>query len=496
MKKIIVFLVDSLMPDVLESCLAKGMTPALQFLIKNGQWIRDCVTVFPTMTASVDCSLITGVYPDQHNVPGLVWYDPVERKVVNYLNNWGAVFKIGVDQCAQNVLYDLNEKHLSKKVKTIHEELEGQGYTSGSINVVAHRGMYRYSLDIPFLMNAAIGYGSEEKVSGPSVFSMGTFVKPAIFREVPWDWSQSAASFYGLNDAYAISLLLEVIRSGKQPDLTICYLPDNDHKLHVRPHLAEQHLAEVDQELTRFLDGFDSWNQALEQNVIIVISDHGQTIVKETTDASIPVDDMLAPLRVHRLSGMVLEEDEVVVCNNERMVYLYPLKQSVRQRVLNAVSGDPRIDVIAWKESDWVHVRKGGSSATLRYKKGGKSRDGYGQSWTLEGDAKILDLTLGADGSVSYGDYPDGLSRLYGALYSQETDVIVITAAPGYQFTSEGSPNHTGGGSHGSLHKQDSLIPLIIAGTSAQMVQPARLVDLKAFIWKVLRAGKPVSVSP
>ncbi|WP_237088806.1 alkaline phosphatase family protein [Paenibacillus larvae] len=75
----IVLLVDSLMPDTLEACIRHKTVPALQFLMDRGRYWPNCVTVFPTMTASVDSSLVTGVYPNIHKVPGLIWYNPEEK---------------------------------------------------------------------------------------------------------------------------------------------------------------------------------------------------------------------------------------------------------------------------------------------------------------------------------------------------------------------------------------------------------------------------------
>lgn len=64
-------LVDSLMPNILEDAIRHKTVPALQFLKDRGRYWPNCVTVFPTMTASVDSSLLTGEYPDVHRVPGL-----------------------------------------------------------------------------------------------------------------------------------------------------------------------------------------------------------------------------------------------------------------------------------------------------------------------------------------------------------------------------------------------------------------------------------------
>jgi hypothetical protein len=62
--------------------------------------------------------------------------------------------------------------------------------------------------------------------------------------------------------------------------------------------------------------------------------------------------------------------------------------------------------------------------------------------------------------------------------------MIVITARPRYELESQYYPTHLGGGSHGSLHKYDSMIPLIVAGSDRPFKEPPRLVDFKEFIIK------------
>ncbi|NRS47794.1 alkaline phosphatase family protein [Brevibacillus sp. HB2.2] len=493
MKKVILFLIDSMMPDVLERCIAANKAPALRFFMEHSQYIPDCVTVFPTMTASIDCSLITGVYPDQHKVPGLVWYDAEQKQMVNYINGVASIRKIGISSCAENVLFDLNERHLSKDVKTIHEVLEENKLVSGSINVIAHRGHKQHKVKMPTLLDTITSFSLREKVSGPTIMSMGTLVSPALFRTVPWGFSQSALEGYGINDTYAIDVMIEVIRSGHQPHFTLVYLPENDHKLHKSPEDAVQHLADVDKQLARLLDSFASWEQMLERNVCILISDHGQTVIGESEDHNIPLDHLLANFSVHALGTDVTSEVEVVICNNERMAYLYPVNGTNPLSIVEAVSVEERIDLIAWKEGAKVKVRRGGTQQEMCFWRNGEYQDAYGSSWSVEGDVTVLDVQYDGE-CLSFDTYPDAFSRLYGALFSQTGDVVVVTAAKSYELLSECAPTHLGGGSHGSLHKQDSLIPLVIAGASELFPLPARLVDVKDFILREL--GIPSASNP
>ena len=45
---------------------------------------------------------------------------------------------------------------------------------------------------------------------------------------------------------------------------------------------------------------------------------------------------------------------------------------------------------------------------------------------------------------------------------------MLLSAAPGYEFVDWGGADHVGGGSHGSLHRSDSLGALLWCGTGPE----------------------------
>lgn len=492
MKKVVFLLVDSLMPDILEDCLRHRTVPALQFLKDRGRYWPDCVTVFPTMTASVDSSLVTGVYPNLHRIPGLIWYHPQEKTIINYVNGWNCVWKLGIDKCAKNVLYDLNEKHLSKQVTTLFEELAFRGKTSASINTIIHRGPKKYRAKLPFLVHLASKFRiQQEEISGPDVLTLGAFVPTELDEKIP-QHVRRLHKFYGINDDYAVHAAKILIESRNQPDLMLVYLPDNDHAVHKKnPAHAEGALIRADRRIQEILNAFGSWDEALEKCVFIISSDHGQTRIGNGKDYIIDLDRLLASFRVLQL-GEKLQDHDLVVCNNERMAYLYPLKQEQQEEIIQRLLKESRIDLIAWKKGKGVLVKEGGSGREIYFEPSGPYKDIYGNSWSINGEWAVLDLHRDRD-MVDYRDYPDALSRLYGALYSQEIPMIVITARPRYEFMTRLYPKHLNGGCHGSLHKYDSQIPLIVAGTDHPFNKPPRLIDLKQFIIELFEAESPVS---
>ena len=40
------------------------------------------------MSVTIDSTLITGTNPDKHKIPGLVWYNEDEQRIINYGNGF------------------------------------------------------------------------------------------------------------------------------------------------------------------------------------------------------------------------------------------------------------------------------------------------------------------------------------------------------------------------------------------------------------------------
>ena len=60
--------------------------------------------------------------------------------------------------------------------------------------------------------------------------------------------------------------------------------------------------------------------------------------------------------------------------------------------------------------------------------------------------------------------YPDALGRLYSAMLAPHSGDLMVSAALGYECLDWGGAAHIGGGSHGSLRKEDSEGPLLFVG--------------------------------
>ena len=481
-RKTIMFIVDSFNSSALRSALEKKMVPAMDFLKNRGYFSESCVSVIPTMTPTCASSIITGASPCDHLVPGFEWFSRAERRIVNYGSSPLAVWKMGVKRVVRELLFNLNHIQLSSKVKTLYESLEGAGLTTGAVNPYIFRGVRPYLPRIPLILQLAAGFGLKGKLRGPGRLFLGSFCPPETGQRLKMLLSPRYYWKFGFNDQYSGTVGSWLIRKGKQPDLLTIYLPDTDWYSHRHdPNHSEESLKSADRQICKVLGAFQSWDEALEKNTIIIVGDHSQSLVGKDGASLVHLGRELAGFSQVTLGKESCAACEIAVCVNERMSYIYILRD--RERILplatEVLKGVRGVDQVAWKEGDWCRVIQAGGGE-LTFRPGRDVWDQYGQGWSLKGQPSAAGARISGH-SVTYGEYPDALAQLYNALGCENAGDIVVTAKNGYEFTGDWGPTHPGCGSHGSLHRVDALVPLFVSGSAFGTSLP-RLLDLAPFI--------------
>ncbi|ASA19746.1 alkaline phosphatase family protein [Paenibacillus donghaensis] len=488
-KKVILLMADSLMAQAIDQGIREHELPAFKFLINHGQYYKDLVSSFPTMSVTIDSSLLTGKYPDVHRVPGLTWYSAGDKKKINYGTGPMELLRHGINPVLTDALIHLNGSHLNRNLPTIYEDLARQGLKSGSINGLIYRGASDHKLSIPGWIQGPTSLPKEIQVKGPDFLSLGSLTNPFEgIKNLP----DGITNRLGINNNFAIEAVKYLIQANKLPDFLFVYLPDLDRELHKKGPTELNGVKKLDQQLQSLLQTFGSPEKALKDAIIIIAGDSGMTqILPAEQNPIIDLSSMFGDARILRPGEAVSKETEIILAVNETMAYVYPLKaeRSLRD-VANLIKNDPRIDFIAWKEKDWINVIQGSTAKQLKFKANGNLTDAYKQSWTVKQDSEILDLRVNAAAhSLDYDQYPDVLRRLSGSLDSHPGKFLVVTAKPGYELADRSSPTHKGGGGHGSIRKMESLVPLIICGTD-QKPEYLRIVDLKAYLLNLLTTGK------
>lgn len=481
-KPIIMLVIDTLMDPPLQEAIKGDRAPALKFLLEKGKYFPDVVSPFPTMSVNVDTTILTGTYCNEHQLPGLVWFNSKEKRLVNYGSHIRELWKLGISQSLEDILFNMNGSHISKDVKTIHEEIERKGKKSASINALIYRGNSPHYYNLPKLITWLTAIKKDRPTFASAAFTYGSLKNISGSTRFQRLWQR-----FGFNNSFSVQELTHLIKTDQLPAFTIVYFPELDQRVHKYGRMDIQGIEKVDRYLQKLLNVYDTWEDAIHQNIWITIGDNGQAWIDSNRNkALIDLRKIFGEYDIMKLKKGVQPQNQIVLAVNERMSYVYTLdkyKLSIDELV-QTVQTEERIDVIAWRRGSHIVVRAGKKEGELRFRKGGPWIDPYNQSWDIEGDLSLLNLTVKGK-NIHYGDYPDALERLYSSLYSHQGDFIIVSARPGYEFIGEGSPTHVGGASHGGLHKQDSLVPLVVTGTN---LQPSylRMKEIKEWILSLI----------
>ncbi|MCP3027742.1 alkaline phosphatase family protein [Halobacillus sp. A5] len=478
--QVIVMVVDSLMDQPLRKAVKEDHVPALKFFMDKGHYFPEVVSAYPTMSMTIDTTLLTGTYPDEHSIPGLVWYDEKNHHLISYGSARKEIMMLGVRNVLESAIYDLNNKHISSKVSTIHEDLSQMNHKSASINALVYRGSETKQLRSPKYITLFNFLPPVIKTKGTSFFSYG-----ALARMNPYNRYKHVWQFSGFNDKFSVAELLYLIKNNTLPKFTIAYLPSNDKKVHKKGPMTTAGIKKFDLELQKVLNAYQSWDEALQNNTWVIMGDSGQAPIGKQKDNLIHLPSLLSTYKIPKLSTYVETDAQIVLALNERMAYVYVLDKNIQlSSVADQLKTDERIGFAAWRDGEDIKAVCSEREESLTFRRGGKYKDKYGQAWDWHGVPEVLDVTV-EDKHIEFGKYPDAFARLTGSLYSHKGRFIIVDANPGFEFAVEGSPTHKGGASHGSLHEQDSLIPMIVTGTDS-LPESMRIVDLKKWFMQLL----------
>ncbi len=477
-KPVIMIIIDTLMTTPLEEAVQTGYAPALHFFMENGRYIPHVVSSFPTMSVNIESTLLTGTYADQHRVPALIWYDEERKRIVNCGTGIKEVIASGFSQFLEDMYVRLNNNYLSKQVKTIHEELAEQGLTSGSINAFVYRGHIVRLVDVPRRLQIMSETESPWAVHTPNTWSLGSFAKVRPFTFTPQTFSG--------NYKAGFQELKYLLKEKQLPDFMMCGIQDLDLRIHLKGPMDLHGIHKIDRELQHVLNLYPSWEHALEACTWILLSDNGHASMgHKRSHYVIDLRKLLHGFSIIDKGRTKDQNEQLALAVNQRTAFIYSLKhESDKKSVIHRLKKDHRIDIIAWKENGTIQVASGEKEGQFSFSAGSGWVDKYHQYWSIAGDEKLLDLTI-KHGVIHYGAYPDGLARLSSSLHSHKGNYLVVTAKPGYEFKDKASPTHLGGAAHGSLHKQESLVPMIVAGTET-LPSSDRLVDFKPWLMELL----------
>ena len=249
-------------------------------------------------------------------------------------------------------------------------------------------------------------------------------------------------------------------------DFMLFSLPDNDAYSHRNgPHAQVTSLAAADRQLERLMHAAGGPDEFLQSHAVIVVSDHSQAPVESRIQLDLAFEgfDIATPSPARSIGA------ELALSPAQRSAMVYALDEDHReeliQRSVDAVKDVEGIDLImslapGGADEAIIRSRRG----ELRFTAGGELSDRRGERWSVEGDLGVLRAEL-QDGRLHSTEYPDALARVWSELHCPNAGDVLLSAGPGFEFVDWGGSDHVGGGSHGSLHRSDSLGALLWCGT-------------------------------
>ena len=227
-------------------------------------------------------------------------------------------------------------------------------------------------------------------------------------------------------------------------------------------------LVAADKQLDRLMVAGGGPDAFLENHAVIVCSDHSQSLVEDEIDLFTAFDgfEVLPATRPRESKG---PSPEIALCPSSRAAAVYVLDLEARQRLiprigrtLLALEGVDLVMHITDHPDGEASVRS--RRVALRFSPRCDLVDLRGGTCRFEVDHRVLALEV-QDGRVRSDKYPDALGRVWSALRCRTAGEVLASARPGWEFLDWGRAHHVGGGSHGSLHVNDSHGSLLWCGT-------------------------------
>jgi hypothetical protein len=454
--KLVLAVIDGLKPAMLERAVATGRAPALQAVMERGTYVDACCAAFPSVTPVCAASIATGTRQDRHHIPSMNWYSREERRYVEYGSSFSAARRFGVVQQLTDTVYNMNLEHLPADVPTVFESLDDAGVRTAGTTYLMYRGRHQHEVSRETALTRLAAAVMRRTVMGPKeLFYADIFAS----RETG---CRSQLGLPGVRDQHAGCVGSYLVEHDLF-DFLLLSLPDNDTHSHRNgPHAQVTSIAAADRQLERLFHAGGGTDAFLDEHAVVVMADHSHAAVERRSELAVALDELelLAP------SGAGGDEAEIALCPAQRSAMVYALVPEGREAIVPRVVAAGRelegVDLVMWRPAP----REGaiaGEAGELRFAPGGDLRDPRGARWSVDGPLEVLDARV-RDGVLVSDAYPDALARVWAALSCPTSGDVLLSAAPGYEFPDWGDVDHVGGGSHGSLHRSDSLGALLFCG--------------------------------
>jgi hypothetical protein len=473
--KLVLAVIDGLKPAMLERAVASGRAPAIAAVVERGAIVSDGASAaFPSVTPVCAGAIGTGRLQDEHLIASMNWYSRDERRYVEYGSSFSAARRFGIARQLTDTVFNMNMEHLPADVPTVFERLDDAGLRTAGTTYLIYRGRHRHEVSRELALTRLAGALWRRHVMGPrELFYADLFAS----RDTG---CRSQLGMPGLRDQHAGCVGAHLVEHDLF-DFLLLSLPDNDTHSHRHgPHAQVTSIAAADRQIERMMHAAGGPEPFLAEHAVIVVADHSHAAVERRVDLGDAFADwhVLAP-------GGRLADAEIALCPAARAAMVYVLVEEAREatarRLARAGLGVEGVELAMWREGEEGVI--GAGDRELRFAPGGDVRDPRGGAWSVEGDLGVLAGEV-RDGVLHAPDYPDALARVWAALSCPTSGDVLFSAGAGWEFADWGGVDHVGGGSHGSLHRSDSLGALAFCGVEPVVAHDHwSIVDVAPMVW-------------
>jgi Type I phosphodiesterase / nucleotide pyrophosphatase len=473
-KKLVLAVIDSLKPDMLDQAVAEGEAPALAALMERGTYIRDCVSTFPSVTPVASAAIATGCGPGEHHIPSMNWFHRGEERYVEYGSSLAATRAFGIVRSLYDTVYNMNLAHLTRAHRTVFEHLDDAGLRTACTTYLIYRGRTRHDPS---------GASVYRRIAEAVQFRHPVYGARELFYADLFDSRDtgctSALGLPGQRDRHTGCVGAYLVEHDLF-DFLLFSLPDNDtHSHRVGPDGQVRSIAEADHALERIMHVAGGPEAFLEEHAVIVMSDHSQT----TVETGINLSEVFAASRLLTPSDPAPTDAELAACPSARAAMVYALdiarRDELAGRAADTLLEADGVELVFTREDGGALVRS--DAGELRFAPGDDLVDRRGQGWALRGDEAVLELST-EGGHVDSATYPDALGRVWSALRCPHSGDVLASAELGSEFVDWGGAHHVGGGSHGSLHRDDSEGVLLVCGIDPSERDQWSLADVTPLV--------------
>ncbi|MEA3247365.1 MAG: alkaline phosphatase family protein [Gemmatimonadota bacterium] len=455
---VVILVADGARPDTLAAAMDRGELPALARLRAEGG--RHAITsVFPSVTGPAYAPFLLGRFPGPAGLPGIRWYDRARRAT-----RWPAWSRsyVGFDMAAASRDADPASPTLFELAPT----------RLGALSVI-ERGLAR-----------------REKVARGAMF---------VARAAVTHFSGHVEGWLTIDRRVAARIAQRV--AAERPAFTFCALTGIDKTSHAEGHdapVVRDAMRIVDETAARIRDDAER-DGRWDDTHLWVVSDHGHSPVRLHEDLAGLVASWGVRVRAHPWTVGPGHRAAVMVSGNAMAhVYLdlarrdrpwWPALQRDWNWLPDRLLERPATDLVILPHDPArteVRARDRGSAFVT-------CDDGRYAYEPASGDPLGLGPVHGLDADDAHAatlasDYPDALVQVASLAASARAGDVIVSAARDWDLRARWEPiPHVS--SHGALHREHMLVPLLTNRPPARA--PQRTVDVFATAAATLGAAVP-----